>query len=132
MRTCLKRWVGKSEAGRERFEANDAVEVYGEFFKKESVVRASCDDYRAGGQEDIEEQVRDQEEGRKIESDVLVVYSAEYLGKRYDLKKVWTEWVSGKGSLEAVGLGGGVGHFIAEEAAEETAKAIVDFYNKHI
>jgi len=75
MRTCLKRWVGKSEAGRERFEANDAVEVYGEFFKKESVVRASCDDYRAGGQEDIEEQVRDQEEGRKIEGDVLVVYS---------------------------------------------------------
>ena len=132
MRTCLERWVGKDAAARARFEGNDAIAVYAEFFKKESVVRATCDDYRGGGQEDIEEQLSDQKAGRKIDGDVLSVYSAEYLGKRYDLKKVWSEWVSGKGSLEVLGISGGVCHFVAEEAPEETASAIVSFYNKHL
>jgi pimeloyl-ACP methyl ester carboxylesterase len=132
IRTCLERWLGKGREARTNFEKDDAIAVYAEFFKKESVIRATCDDYRAGGKEDIEEQLSDQKEGRKIDGNVLSVYSAEYLGRRYDLKKVWSEWISGKGSLEVLGIGGGVGHFVAEEAPGGTASAIISFYDKHL
>jgi hypothetical protein len=62
--------------------------------------------------------------------EVLVVYSLDYLGKRYDVQKVWNEWI-GQGSLQVKGLAG-VGHFIAEETPEPVADAIKDFYVKYI
>jgi hypothetical protein len=46
---CLDRWIGKSAAGQEKFKQHDAIQVYADSFKAESVIRASCDDYRAGG-----------------------------------------------------------------------------------
>jgi pimeloyl-ACP methyl ester carboxylesterase len=33
--------------------------------------------------------------------------------------------------LKVLGLGDGVGHFVAEEAPEKTAAVIVEFYQKH-
>ena len=133
-RTCLKRWVGKSEIGDKLFHEHGVVDIYAEFFKNERVVRATCDDYRAGAEEDIKLQEEDQRAGRKIDVDVLAVFSRDYLGKRYDVRAVWEEWVSesAKEKLEVLGIGGGVGHFIAEEAPEEVAKAIVGFYDKHV
>jgi pimeloyl-ACP methyl ester carboxylesterase len=104
--------------------------IYFTLFKSASVIEATCDDYRAGAQEDVEEQERDQKTETKIDVDVLAAYSQEYLDSRYDCKKVWSEWVSGKGTLETLGIEG-VGHFVAEEAPEETADAIVGFYEKH-
>lgn len=94
-----------------------------------SVISATCDDYRAGV-EDAEEQERDQREANKIDCDVLAVYSSDYLGMRYDVKKVWNEWM-GKGNLQILGIAG-VGHFIAEERPEPVAEAIAGFYAKHI
>jgi hypothetical protein len=110
---------------------NSAIDTYANTFKQESVIRASCDDYRAGAMEDSKLQVEDQKEGRKIDIDVLAIYSSEYLGGRYDVRKVWEEWM-GKGSLEVEGIEEGCGHFVAEEASERTAAAIVTFYEKHI
>ena len=130
VKMCLNRWMGKSSVGQEKFRENDAVEVYAESFKQESVIRASCDDYRAGAMEDVREQEEDQKSVRKVDCDVLVLYSQKYLGGRYDVKAVWDEWM-GKGKLEVEGLTGEVGHFLAEEAPEETAKAVVDFYERH-
>ncbi|KAN0104865.1 Alpha/Beta hydrolase fold, partial [Hyaloscypha variabilis] len=130
VRMCLARWIGSSSAGREKFEEDGAVEVYAASFKQERVVRASCDDYRAGAMEDVKEQVEDQREGRKVEGDVLVVYSKKYLGGRYDVRKIWEEWM-GNGNLETLGLEGDVGHFLAEESPEETASAVREFYEKH-
>jgi hypothetical protein len=130
VRTCLNRWVGKSDAGLANFKENDAIDVYGNAFKYESVIKASCDDYRAGAQEDIQLQQEDQKTGSKVDIDVLALYSADYLGKRYDLRQVWREWM-GKGKLEVEGFGDGVGHFIAEEAPRQTASAILSFYSNH-
>ena len=68
---CLNRWIGKSLAGQEKFKEHDAIEVYADAFKAESVSRATCDYYRAGAMEDAQLQEEDQKEGRKIKSDVL-------------------------------------------------------------
>jgi hypothetical protein len=94
------------------------------------VIRASCDDYRAGAEEDVDLQTSDQKAGRKLDVDVLVLFSQEYLGKRYEIKKLWKEWM-GKGTLEVQGIGGGCGHFIAEEKPRETAEAVVGFWEKY-
>jgi hypothetical protein len=133
-RTCLKRWVGKSETGLVKFKEHGAMDVYADFFKNDSVIRATCDDYRAGAEEDIELQEDDQQIGRKVDVNVLTVYSRDYLGKRYDVKKVWEEWMveGSKDKLDVLPIGGGVGHFIAEEAPEEVASAVLGFYNKFI
>lgn len=131
-KTCLDRWTGKSEAGLMKFKEHGAVDVYANFFKNESVVRATCDDYRAGAEEDVELQKEDQDMGRKIDVNVLAMFSKDYLGTRYDVRNVWEEWMTdgSENKLDVLPIGGGVGHFIAEEAEEEVAEAILGFYNK--
>ena len=101
---CLDRWVGKSSAGQEKFKEHDAIEVYAEAFKVESVIRTTCDDYRAGAMEDPQLQEEDQREGRKIESDVLVLFSKGYLGGRHDVEKVGVVGWGGIGSWKSMGL----------------------------
>ena len=131
---CLDRWVGKSEAGISKFREDNAVNVYADFFKNEAVVRATCDDYRAGAEEDVELQEEDQKSGRKIGVNVLVIYSKDYLGARYNIRSVWEGWMAdgAKEKLDVHAIGGGVGHFIAEEAPDEVANAVLGFYHEHV
>lgn len=128
-RFCLSRWSGNSPLGLAKLQENHAWEVYMNDFKRESVVAASCDDYRAGAEEDVVLQEEDQKEGRKMDGPVMKVYSELFLGSKYDMSAVWGEFM-GKGQLELVSIGGGVGHFVAEEAPAETAEAMVRFYRK--
>ena len=46
-----------------RVEEHGAVRVYAACFGREEVVRASCDDYRAGAEEDVVAQEEDQRMG---------------------------------------------------------------------
>lgn len=69
-KVCLDRWAGKDAIGRARFQEQGAWDVYGEAFKDLSVIRATCDDYRAAGMEDVEEQQKDQRDGNKIDCPV--------------------------------------------------------------
>ncbi|RFU30462.1 hypothetical protein B7463_g5854, partial [Scytalidium lignicola] len=124
---CLTKWFGKNSVGLQKFHANNSMKVYMDSFKPESVIRASCDDYRAGAQEDIEEQRKDQEQGRKLDIDTLLIYSDDYIGKRYNFEKVWSEWM-GSGKLNITPIGDGIGHFLAEEAPEKTTSTISLFY----
>lgn len=106
---------------------DNAVEINSNYSANYEVVQASWEDYRAGAEEDVWRQERDQAQRKKIEMPTLVVYSESNLGTRYDISKVWKDWVGLKGRLRTEGLDGGVGHFFAEEAPERTAKAIMDF-----
>jgi len=130
VRTCLARWHGQNEAAIKSLKENDSERVFGDAFKYEHVIRATCDDYRASFNEEIKEHEDDQKEGRKMDSDVLVLYSSKFLASRGKIE-VWENWM-GRGKLETKGFGDGVGHFIAEEAPEKTAEAVVAFYKDHI
>lgn len=127
---CIDRWAGSDKDSLAKLKSDNAVNVYAQFFNTIYVGHATCDDCRAGANEDVKQQEKDQKAKRKIRNiDVLVLYSAEYLGKRYDVQKVWEEWM-GEGELEVKSVGNGCGHFIAEERPEQTAAAIVKFYQK--
>jgi pimeloyl-ACP methyl ester carboxylesterase len=117
-------WAGKNAKGLKLLESDDSLAVYGGFFEKEEVVRASCEDYKHGATTDIEAQEKDQKEGRKIEKPVLLLYAEDSIGSRYDFSTVWNDWVKEGVHITNHGLGGGVGHFGAEEAPEECGSVI--------
>ncbi|KAF2747146.1 alpha/beta-hydrolase [Sporormia fimetaria CBS 119925] len=121
----LHRWVGSRASSLTNLASDSSFDVYTGFFLNPSVVDASNKDYEAGATVDVDEQESDQEEGRKLGCDVLVLYSEEYLGKRFDIKGVWEEWMGQRGRLECVGIGDGVGHFVVEEHPQVCAKAVV-------
>lgn len=125
---CIERiraWAGKNPAGLAKLESDNALAVYGGYFEREETVVASCEDYKHGATTDVEAQERDQAEGRKINVPVLLVYSHDYIGRRYDFQTVWKDWVSDGVEITNYELKDGIGHFGAEEAPEESAKAIV-------
>jgi pimeloyl-ACP methyl ester carboxylesterase len=130
-RTCLDRWAGKSENGLIKLKEHGAMDVYSELFKVSSVIQATCDDYRAGAEEDVELQEDDQRSGRKVDIDLLVIYSEDYLGKRYNMREVWRKWMKdgSEHKLYVLPVGEGAGHFIAEEASNYVARGLLDFYN---
>jgi pimeloyl-ACP methyl ester carboxylesterase len=118
---CL-RWAGKGASGLSSFKADDSLAVYRGFFEQPHTLDASNKDYEAGATVDVEAEKGWREEGKKIGAKTLVVYSESYIGKRYDFPAVWKEWV--EGDLQFHALGGGIGHFGAEEAPKETAGAL--------
>ena len=122
------RTAGRNGQGLQRFHAGNAVRVYGAHFENEDVVRASCRDYEAGAGVDLEMQAEDQEKGRKVECPVLLVFSRDYLGSRFDVEGVWRrEWVAEGVKVEAMAVGNGVGHYLAEEAPEEVGSRVLQW-----
>lgn len=76
---------------------------------------------------DVEEQEKDQASGRKIAVEALVIFAQDYLGSRFDMGKVWRDWMSGETGLTVEAIGEGVGHFLCEEAPVKTAAFIEQF-----
>lgn len=125
VRRLFQRWQGQLTAnGADNLARDGALEVYEAAFRQESVVRASNLDYAAGAREDVEQQVQDQEAGRKLAVPTLVLYSAAGIGRRFDVPRIWQDWVeAGKEELlVAEGIGEGAGHFFPEENPEETVE----------
>lgn len=121
----ISKWTGINPEGRNRVE--EALPLYGSHFEKESVVYASCADYRAGATEDCEEQIKDQEMGRKLAIPTLIIFSKDYLGVRYDMKEVWKQWVSRPDLIRLKGIGNGVGHFLPEEDPRTTTQSVLQW-----
>ncbi|KAF1925808.1 alpha/beta-hydrolase [Didymella exigua CBS 183.55] len=120
----LKGWSGTNATGQQVFRADDAPKVYSEFFAQDHVLKASCEDYQHGATTDIEVQEKDQEDGRKIGVPLFLLYSAGYIGSRYQFPDVWRDWVSEGVDIQHYGLGDNIGHFGAEEAPEESARVV--------
>jgi hypothetical protein len=118
------RWAGKNASGLSSLKADDAMTVYGDFFAQEHTLKATCEDYKEGATTDVEKEQNDQKEGRKIEVPLMLLYSEEGIGSRFEFPGVWKEWVGEGVSIQSHGLGKGVGHFGPEEAPQECADVI--------
>lgn len=126
----IERWAGNSDGGLQSLKSGDAFRVYGEFFKKEQVIKASCGDYGSGAREDVDLQLKNQQEGKKLNVPVLLVYGDGFIGKRFDMRRVWGNWIDDSTALTVHGIPHGIGHFVAEEAPKETAEAVKAWLKK--
>jgi haloacetate dehalogenase len=114
----LESWAGRKGAFDER-----ALAEYRRCFRKPSVVRAACEDYRAGLSVDLEHDGGDRAVGRRISCPVLALWGGE-AGDAYALDHLAT-W--GRWAARVTGRSIACGHFLMEEAPEETASALLEF-----
>lgn len=88
-----------------------------------ATIHATCEDYRAGATIDLEHDRADIDAGNKITCPTLILWGEKGLvGRRYDPLAVW-----GEKADDVTGQAIPAGHFLAEEAPDETYQALVSF-----
>jgi pimeloyl-ACP methyl ester carboxylesterase len=130
VRGANQRIAGPSDIGKARVAADGALDVYAELFEQEGAIKWSCEDYRAGAQEDVAEQEADQKAGRKIHIPTLVLFSKSRLGATMDCAEVWKEWIAPGVDYEGIAVGEERGHYLPEEAYETVSEAMIKFIKK--
>lgn len=124
--------IAGNEVGRQRIEADGAVDVYAALFDKEETIVESCKDYADGRVAECKLQGEDQEAGRKIDVPTLVMFSKAKLGARIDVEQEWRAWIKEGVEYTGIGVGNGYGHYLPEEASEDVIEAVTKFLQKHI
>jgi haloacetate dehalogenase len=100
-----------------------ALEEYLRCFD-ERTIHASCEDYRASATIDLEHDQADMDAGRRVGCPVLALWGEKgFVGRKYD---VVAEWRRRADDVRGHGLP--CGHFLPEEAPEETLAALREFF----
>jgi haloacetate dehalogenase len=112
-------WSGAS------FKFDDAAMAeYLRCFSKPETIHASCEDYRAAASIDLVHDRADRDAGKRVTCPMLVLWGSKGLmDKAYDVLGTWRDRVSG--SLEGQPVTSG--HFLPEEAPDETYAALIKF-----
>lgn len=120
LRRKLAQWSGSGTT--DCFDP-DAVAEYVRCFSDPATIHASCEDYRAAATVDLEHDEVDATAGRRVSCPVLVLWGSRgFVGGHYDVLAVWRAY--------ADDLRGGpvdCGHFLPEEAPEQTLAALAAF-----
>jgi haloacetate dehalogenase len=116
----IRNWSGSGTL--EAFDPR-ALTAYRQSWNEPSRIHASCEDYRAGATLDREADKADRAAGRTILCPVHLVWSRGYLGRNGDPVQVWRDSLAP--AIGGTAVSGG--HFVAEEAADETLAALKSF-----
>ncbi|NRB47389.1 MAG: alpha/beta hydrolase [Saprospiraceae bacterium] len=101
----------------------EALAEYHRCFTPETI-HASCEDYRASASIDLEHDQKDIDQGRKIQCPLLCLWGDKgFVGHKYDVIAEWKKWA---GQVEGKGLP--CGHYLPEEAPDETLEALLNFF----
>lgn len=107
--------------GREKF-APEALADYLKAVHNPETIHAICEDYRAAATVDFELDEADRGR-RRITCPTLVLWGLQAkLNEWYDVLAIWRDWAE-----DVRGHGIDCGHYLAEEAPDETYTAIHDF-----
>jgi haloacetate dehalogenase len=101
----------------------DALEDYLRCVANPATIHAMCEDYRAGAGIDVELDEADRDQGRKIECPVLALWAGRDELSRFDPVEIWRVWAA-----DVRGAPIDSGHFLAEEAPDETYGALSFFF----
>lgn len=103
----------------------EALADYLRGIQNPGTIHAMCEDYRAGATFDFE--LDEQDRGtKKIACPLLALWSEQgELPELYDVLDIWRGWAD-----DVQGRGIGCGHYLAEEAPEETARELERFFKK--
>jgi haloacetate dehalogenase len=116
LRWCLSRWSADEAAFHP-----DAFAEYLDAFVQPETVHATCEDYRAGAGIDLEHDEADLD--ARISCPLLALWGANgFVGRAYDPLAVWRERGTDVRGQAVPG-----GHFLPEEAPEETLAALLPF-----
>jgi len=118
--------VGRAEPDLSKFSPL-AVSEYVRVFSDPAAIHASCEDYRAAGSIDLEHDRADRAAGLKLPMPLLALWGSEgVIAAMFDCLSDWREVahnVQGKAMP--------CGHFIPEEAPQETTAEILAFLGQH-
>lgn len=99
----------------------EAFKEYLRCFSKSETIHATCEDYRASAGIDLEHDAANA--GEKIDNPLLVLWGLEgFVASAYDVLKTWQEVATNVSGHAVSG-----GHFLPEEAPDETLKALLVF-----
>jgi haloacetate dehalogenase len=118
LRTKLSAW---SQGGNDFF-APEAIAEYVRCFADPAAIAASCEDYRAAASIDLGHDAADAD--RRIEAQLLALWGARgVVGRTYDVLATWRDK-----ARDVRGHALPTGHYLPEEAPEQTAAALADFF----
>ena len=104
---------------------DEALAEYRRCFCRPEAIHASCEDYRAAADIDLEMDEADEKAGRKIEAPLLALWGSKgSIGKLWNVLDEWRRHANGPVQgrpLEA-------GHYLAEEQPEEVLGEMLRFF----
>ena len=104
----------------------EALEEYRRCFCDPKTIHATCEDFRAAAEIDLEMDEADEKAGHKIGAPVLALWGAKgEVGKLWNVLKVWSEHANAPAQGRA--LDGG--HYLAEEQPEEVLQEFLHFFS---
>lgn len=110
--------------GRPNVFTPEASEEYIRCLRNPETIHAICEDYRAAATIDFAHDEADFREGKKIESPMLALWGGRgNLEEWYDVLGIWREWAE-----DVRGRPLDCGHFLAEEAPEDTFAELRAFF----
>jgi haloacetate dehalogenase len=116
----IDRLRGAFGGGSEVF-TDDAMAEYRRCFRNPATIHATCEDYRAAATIDLEHDAADA--AARVRCPLLVLWGAKgVVGRMFDPLALWREK-----ALDVRGHSLPCGHFLPEEAPEETLAALNDF-----
>ncbi len=117
----LDKKIGKWSRNRSCFDPA-AIAEYKRCFRDPATIHATCEDYRAAAGIDLDHDRADLD--RKIACPLLALWGAEGVIERsYPVLDIWRERAA-----DVTGKALPCGHFLAEEAPEETLAALLEFF----
>ena len=106
--------------------ASEAMEEYVRCLREPETIHATCEDYRAAATLDFEHDAEDHEAGRRIACPLLALWGSRgFLEGHYDVLAVWRGWAD-----DVRGWAIDSGHYIPEEAPEETLAEVRAFFGE--
>lgn len=119
LREKLRRWAAPGA----HFDPA-VVEDYIRCFATAEGIHASCEDYRAAATIDLEHDRASRDQ--RVRCPLLVLWGDKgFVNRSYDVLTVWRNYAS-----DVVGHTVSSGHFLPEEAPDEVADALIDFFKE--
>jgi haloacetate dehalogenase len=102
-----------------------ALEEYKRCFCTPEAIHASCEDWRASAEIDLEMDEADESAGRKVEASVLALWAGKgAVGKLWNVLEVWRQHASAPVEGRALDSG----HYLAEEQPAEVLGELLHFF----
>jgi haloacetate dehalogenase len=104
----------------------EALREYKRCFCIPEAIHASCEDYRAAAEIDLEMDEADEKAGHKVEAPVLALWGSKgAIGKLWSVLDVWRQHANR--TVEGRALDSG--HYLAEEQPQEVLNEFLRFFN---